>query len=124
HNANQLIAQAELVKAIVSEIYQNKKETNSNAESIRNLDKRVSCLEKSSGASLNRMPVYEQLAECVTPEQVEEMKARVKAIRKSPMKIWGKFNKHFRISRYRHLPQSKFQEAMEWLQNIEHDPRF
>jgi len=122
HNANQLIAQAELIKAIVSEIYRNKKEIEANTESIRNMDNRVSSLE--NRASLNRMPVYEQLAECVTPEQVEEMKAKVKAIGKSPMKIWGKFNKHFRISRYRHLPQSKFQEAIEWLENIESETRF
>ena len=46
---------------------------------------------------------------------VLRMKAREKGNQRT---LWKKFRQHFGISRYANLPEQKFTEAMDWLENF------
>lgn len=115
-NAQQLTAQAEILKATIADMYRNKENICQNHQNILGLEKRVFVLEKKTCYSEQKKD-YSRILECITPEQAEILKKRVKE-KGRPISIWKKFNKSFGITRYKFLPKSQFQEAMEWIENI------
>lgn len=118
-NAEQLIFQSNLIKAMIEEMYENKHGLKKLEHDVEKHDFRLDLYNK-------RIEALEELArtqneegiEKLSEEQLELLKKRVKL--KGPgMKVWGEFKKHFQVSRYRDLPKQKFREALDWLENYE-----
>ena len=53
----------------------------------------------------------------ITQDQINILKAKVKQ-KGTPVSIWRKFNKAFCLKRYKFLPKSKFQEAVNWIESL------
>ena len=56
-------------------------------------------------------------SEYISDRQIETLKQKVRQLPGKPITVWKKFNKFFDISRYRFLPASKFDEALQWLEH-------
>jgi TolA-binding protein len=58
--------------------------------------------------------------ETISTAQIEKLKAAVqkkaKGERKKMAQVWSKFKKYFEIKQYKNLPQSRFYEALEWME--------
>ena len=109
-NADLLISHARMVEVLVDEMYQNRRQ-------IETLNNRVFLLEDKvlrQDKPTEYLPSPESF---ITQEQIRILKKLVKEKEQLPVTIWRKFNQHFNISRYRFLPQHRFQEALNWLQN-------
>lgn len=131
-NAQQLATQAEILKASVAQMYRNKeniiqqqKNIDYNSENIIELKERISALEQQRYSvreqkmvSMEKQNLEPTTPECITSEQIEILKKKVKE-KGRPIAIWKKFNKAFDITRYKFLPKSQFQEAIEWIKKWE-----
>ncbi len=74
-------------------------------EDMHKFDRRISFLEQ---------PVLGR-DEFITKEQIDVLRGKAKE-KGNPTAIWPKFKKHFDLSRYVHLPQRRFGEAVLWLE--------
>jgi hypothetical protein len=111
-NAKQLLSQANLVKAIVEEVYNNRREIRQNTESIKKLELRFSLLKE----ELKQVPPPTNI-EYISEEQIKILKARVKE-KGSSSEVWWKLKQHFGVTRYIFLPKSRFREVLDWLEQF------
>lgn len=110
-NTRQLVSQAELIKAIVAEMYRNR-------DDIQQVSKRLQDLElRFSSWDIRQVQPALPQVEYITQEQIEILKAKVKEMgKRQTAAVWKKMNKHFGISRYKFLPKNRLGEALEWLE--------
>ena len=113
-NAAQLIRQADLLTDIIREVYHGRDEMREMREKVAKLELRFSVWE-------NNQESWQTSQSSDTPEyisdrQIETLKEKVRQLPGKPITVWKKFNKFFDISRYRFLPASKFDEALQWLE--------
>ncbi len=101
-NAEQLIHKANILKAMVQEIYLNRDEIKKNQKRIEKLELRFSVL-------------GEAKEEFISERQIRILREIVKKKPETAIKVWHKFNKYFGVTRYRFLPSCRFEEALEWL---------
>ena len=133
-NAEQLVAQARILKVAVAEMYRNKEQIAINRDNISkhyehiiDFDRRLSNLEqknltKSSNEFAKEKNQQADSSEYITAEQIEILKKKVKE-KGRPITIWKRFNKAFEITRYKFLPENRFQEALEWIENLGTQPK-
>lgn len=58
----------------------------------------------------------------LTKAQGEKLKEKVQKLASSPkevIQIWHAFKKHFDVTRYIHLPQAQFEEALTWIEELD-----
>lgn len=108
-HANELAAQAGLIKALVNE-------SNMSRDRMDKLERRVDSNESRIAAlEMRRLLEPPESTEYINSEQIEILKAKIKASGQKPISVWKKFNKHFDVNRYIFLPANKFSEALEWI---------
>ena len=107
-NAQQLISQANIIKAMVQEIYRDREEVHQVRKKVDKLELRFSTWENSS-------QFQQSAAEYITDRQIEILREKVRKMPGNPVAIWKKFNKRFGITRYKFLPTAHFEEALAWL---------
>lgn len=111
-NAEQMIFQSKLIKAMVEEMYDNKYRIQHIETRVDSYDKRIEALERLSENEKKRDEEF------ISEEQVHFLKERVKSMGESN-KIWHKLKQHFGVTRYIFLPKSRFREVLDWLENYQ-----
>ena len=110
-NAEQLIFQSKLIKAMVEEMYDNKHRIQHVESRVESYDKRIEALERLSESQNKREDEF------ISEEQVHFLKERIKSMGPSN-KIWHKLKQHFGVTRYIFLPKSRFREVLDWLEQF------
>lgn len=105
-NARQLISQANIIKAMVQDMYRDREEVRKVRDKVDKLELRFS-LRDSQPQALEE--------ECITDRQIEILRETVRRMPGLSITIWKKFNKRFGITRYKFLPTAHFDEALAWL---------
>ena len=108
--ADQVVAQALLIKAVVTEINMAKDGINDLHRKYQDHNQRIAALESLQEQRPTVMAY-------ITQEQMERLRNKVKKLNDKPITVWRKFNKYFSLTRYKFLPQSRFEEALQWLDN-------
>ena len=117
-NAGELSAQARhslnqdrIITAIVSELNKNRETldglqltVDNQQEVMQKFEHRLSALEDNTPNPEVDLPI--------TREQAKILKEKVSQ-KGRPISIWARFKKHFSLARYIHLPQSRFEEALQ-----------
>ena len=111
--ADQIVAQALLVKAVVNEINMARDGINDLNRKYQEHDHRISILESGQYRQQQLEVDY------ITQNQIEQLRNRVKKLSDKPITVWRRFNKAFDITRYKFLPRTRFNEALNWLDNYE-----
>ena len=107
-NAGQLVEQADAIEAISRYIQQDRAEI----EKVRG---RVDELE--SRMSLLHLPQKAQSPEeCISDQQINTLRQKVREMPGKPITIWKKFHQAFGIPRYKFLPARQFEDALAWLE--------
>ena len=112
-NAAQLIRHADLLTDIIREVYHGRDEMREMREKVSKLELRFSVWENHRESRQTDQP--SDASEYVNERQIEILKQKVRSLSDKPITVWRKFNKFFDISRYRFLPASKFDDAVQWL---------
>lgn len=115
-NAAQLIRQADLLKDIIQEVYRGRDEMREMREKVTKLELQFSVW-KNNHEEQQSQP--QQISEYISERQIEILKQKVRQLPDKPITVWKKLNKFFSISRYRFLPASKFEEALQWLEQYD-----
>ena len=107
-NAQQLILQANLLKAVVKEVYNNKDRITQNSERIAFLEQQYFKFQTDANTE-----------DTIDSQQINILRDKVKRQRQKPVTVWRKFNRHFAISSYKLLPRSQFSNALLWFEKLE-----
>ncbi|WP_372369423.1 ORF6C domain-containing protein [Candidatus Uabimicrobium sp. HlEnr_7] len=106
-NAQQLILQANLLKAVVKEVYDNKDRIVKNSERISFLEQQYFKFQTDSIAE-----------ETIDAQQIQILRDKVKRQKQKSNAVWRKFNRHFSITSYKLLPRSQFSNALLWFEQL------
>lgn len=106
--ADQIVSQALILKAIVSEINMTKDDVKKLKKKYDDHDSRIAALETLQDKEL-------LVTEHLSLEQIDELRKMVKKIDAKSISVWRRFNKYFGITRYKFLPVNRFHEAVDWL---------
>ena len=112
-NAAQLIRQADLLTDVIREVYHGRDEMREMREKMAKLELRFSVWENNQES--RQTGSSSDAAKYINDRQIEILKQQVRSLPDKPITVWKKFNKFFDISRYRFLPASKFEQAIQWL---------
>ncbi|NUM33643.1 MAG: hypothetical protein HUU50_03830 [Candidatus Brocadiae bacterium] len=111
-NAQELAAHARMICSIVNEIGRNR-------DGIKNLENKFQDHDskfQDHDSRIYHLEMQKQdKEETISKEQAKQLMDKVKKISR-PVSFWRKFNSYFQISRYIHLPKSKFGEACRWIE--------
>lgn len=113
-NAEQLISQANIIKAMVQEMYRDREQVRQVQDEVRHIRNKVDKLDLHFSTWENTSQIFDS-EDFISEEQIEILRAKVKQIPGKAVSIWKKFNKHFSITRYKFLPAKNFDEALAWL---------
>ena len=102
------------IRAIVNELGDIHRDVMRIEERVKRIE---ACLLSAPRALL---PSSEEGEEGMTPQQattLREIAKRKGRDRQGIARLWKEFKRHFGVGRYVHLPGSRFQEALEWMQS-------
>ncbi len=103
-----------MIKALVNEIHRLSEKYQRLEERIEKNGLQTSQRLLSPKASVPHTGAY------ISSYQAQKLKsivAKISPNRKQRMKVWAQFKSEFGLSRYSHLPQGKFEEALRWLES-------
>lgn len=113
----------QMIKVLVDEIYLNRDKQREMMQMISKLEARLEKIDSALGFSKTfladqNLIFPRQDQDVISPAQARQLKSKVaqKSRSKSEtMRIWSAFKATFDVTRYVHLPRSRFEEALQWI---------
>lgn len=106
-------AQSLMISVLAEEMYTNRSQIQDHDSRIRSLESKLTILGADKRTTSERNTISADQAAIL-----RDLVKRKAENRKQIGKIWSAFKKHFHLTRYRHLPGNKFEEARQWLKNL------
>ena len=101
--------------------YRNRRRIEEHDEQLRTIAKQMASFDLIP-ASCNHQESHSVPAFPISSNQAQILKDLVKKKgknKKGMFKIWSQFKRRFDLTRYVHLPEYKFEEALQWLKQLE-----